>query len=217
MILHGWSMGGLVAVLGADLLPGPVAGLVLTAPTLRWRRTRTLEALGWVTLGRLAVAVGGPYRADSAAAVQWARARREARGARRPRGLRRRPPRPRRGDPTRMSAELTAVWADDLRAVRDHPDRLPGAVTAFASAFSAMFIRQRPTLAVLDRLAVPMTVLWGTDDPLVDGATLEGHARRPRWEAHPVHGAGHLLPVEAPDTYVAVVADWLARTGLRDV
>jgi hypothetical protein len=54
------------------------------------------------------------------------------------------------GDPTRLSAELIAVWADDLRAVRAHTDRLPGAVTAFASAFSAMFIRQRPTLAVLE-------------------------------------------------------------------
>lgn len=101
---------------------------------------------------------------------------------------------------------------DDLGAVRDHPDRLPNAVTAFASAFSAMFIRQRPTLEVLDRLDVPTTVLCGTDDPLVDAATLEGHAQRPRWEVHPVDGGGHLLPVEVPDAYVAVVADWMVRT-----
>jgi pimeloyl-ACP methyl ester carboxylesterase len=212
-ILHGWSMGGLVAVLAADLLPAPVTGLVLTAPTLPWRRTSILEALGWVTLGRLAVAMGAPIARTAlrlfsdplldmkVAALSdrdaFAGGRLDLVG----------------GDPTRLSAELTAVWADDLQAVRDHPDRLPGAVTAFASSLSAMFIRRRPTLAALDRLDVPTTVLWGTDDPLVDAATLEGHARRPRWEAHPIDGAGHLLPVEVPATYASVVAHWLARIG----
>lgn len=65
------------------------------------------------------------------------------------------------GDPTGLSAEPTAVWADDLDAVRDHPDRLPGAATAFASAFLAMFICQRPTL-----LDVLTAVVWGTTTSL---------------------------------------------------
>jgi pimeloyl-ACP methyl ester carboxylesterase len=211
VIVHGWSMGGLVAVLAADLLPGPIARLVLTAPTLPWRRTSGLEALGWMTLGRLAVAAGAPIARTALRVFSGplldvklaALSDREplAGGLLDLVG----------GDPTRLSAELIAVWADDLRAVRAHTDRLPGAVTAFASAFSAMFIRQRPTLALLDRLDVPTVVLWGTDDRLVDAATLQGHGRRPRWEAHPIDGPGHLLPVEVPDEYTEVVAGWLAR------
>jgi pimeloyl-ACP methyl ester carboxylesterase len=202
-----------VAVLAADLLPDRVAGMVVTSPTLPWRRSGILEALGWATIGRLAVAAGapiartalrlfsGPLLDVKLAALTDRNAFADGRlylvG----------------GDPTRLSAELTAVWADDLQAVRAHPERLPGAVTALASAVSAMFIRQRPTLQVLDRLDVPTAVVWGTDDPLVDAPTLEGHARRPRWEGHPIDGAGHLLPVEIPDAYAAIVADWLPRIG----
>lgn len=60
VVLHGWSMGGLVSVLAADLAQERVVGLVLTAPTLPWRRTSAVEALGWATIGRLAVLVGTP-------------------------------------------------------------------------------------------------------------------------------------------------------------
>ncbi|HSJ45242.1 MAG TPA: hypothetical protein VK923_11230 [Euzebyales bacterium] len=206
------SVGGLVAVLAADLLSAPIAGLVLTAPRLPWRRASSVEALGWVTLGRLAVAVGAPIARTAVRLFSGpmldvklaALSDREASAGGRLDLV--------GGDPTRLSAELTAVWADDLGAVRDHPDRLPGAVTAFASAFSAMFIRQRPSW----RSSTGST----SQRPCCGGPTTRWPTRphwrdthkRPRWEAHPIDGAGHLLPVEVPDAYVAVVADWMVRT-----
>ena len=60
VVLHGWSMGGLVAALAAGLMPHKVRGVVLLAPALPWRLTSRVEVLGWQTLGRLAVAAGPP-------------------------------------------------------------------------------------------------------------------------------------------------------------
>lgn len=58
VVLHGWSMGGLVAALAAGTMPEKTRGVVLVAPALPWRRESPAEALGWQTLGRLAVAAG---------------------------------------------------------------------------------------------------------------------------------------------------------------
>ena len=60
VVLHGWSMGGLVAVLSAALMPDEVRGVVLASPTLPWQLTSRAEVLGWQTLGRFAVAAGPP-------------------------------------------------------------------------------------------------------------------------------------------------------------
>src|SRR5262249_56391611 len=59
VVAHGWSMGGLVALLFADLAPERVGGLVLVAPTLPGPLSAAQE-LGWQTLGRLTVATGSP-------------------------------------------------------------------------------------------------------------------------------------------------------------
>ena len=171
------------------------------------------EAAGWQTIGRLAVLLGTPV---ARAVLRWSArpvlcaklaALRDldapSGGGRDLVG----------GDPRRLSAELIGVWAEDLTAVRAHPERLAGSATALASAMWAMFIDQRPTLALLDRLDVPVLLLWGSDDPLADDATLRGHARRPRWMPRVIEGAGHVLPVEVPEAYADAVADWLARVG----
>ena len=215
VVLHGWSMGGLVSVLAADHAAEGIVGLVLTAPTLPWRRTSAVDALGWATIGRLAVLVGVPVvrlvlRLAARPLLDVKLAAVTDLGART--GSR---PDVFGGDPRRLSPDLTAVWREDLRAVRAHPERLPGAATAFASALWAMFIDQRPTLEVLDRLDVPTLLLWGSDDPLVDGATLEGHARIRRWTTSVCDGVGHVLPVEVPDAYTAAVADWLDDARVR--
>jgi len=237
LVVHGWSMGGLVSVLFADLAPRRIVGLVLTAPTLPWRRTSTMEALGWHTIGRVAILLGTPVartvlrlfsgplldRRRSALASVEAMALASGDDTDGPRGTvagREAFWFGRRGlvggDPTRLSPDLVSVWVDDLRAVASRPERLPGAATAFASAMSAMFVDRRPVELALDRLAVPTLLLWGDDDDqLVDRLTLEGHARRPRWELHVFDGAGHLLPVELPDAYADVVAGWLERSQPR--
>ncbi|MGA9749236.1 MAG: alpha/beta fold hydrolase, partial [Nocardioides sp.] len=60
VVLHGWSMGGLVAALAAGLMPDRIRGVVLVSPALPWHLTSRIETLGWQTLGRLVVASGPP-------------------------------------------------------------------------------------------------------------------------------------------------------------
>jgi pimeloyl-ACP methyl ester carboxylesterase len=91
--------------------------------------------------------------------------------------------------------------------------RLAGTATAFASAIEAMFINRRRTNEALDSVPVPVLVLWGRDDPLVDPTSLRQHTRRPGWTPRPIDGLGHLLPVEAPDLCAQAVSEWLTDTG----
>lgn len=210
VVLHGWSIGGLVAALAAGMMPDKTRGVVLLAPALPWRRTSAAEALGWQTLGRLAVAAGPPTARivlrlagrrmldakrtaiKDAGAVSGGRA-----------GLV-------GGDPGRISRAQVDLWLDGLEVAREHPERLAGTATAFASAIEAMFITRRPTNEALDSVRVPVLMLWGTDDPLVDPTSLMQHARRPGWTPRPIDDVGHLLPVEAPDLCAQAVSQWLA-------
>jgi pimeloyl-ACP methyl ester carboxylesterase len=210
VVLHGWSMGGLVAALAAGMMPDKTRGVVLLAPALPWRRTSAAEALGWQTLGRLTVAAGPPTARivlrlagrrildakrtaiKDAGAVSGGRT-----------GLV-------GGDPGRVSRAQVDLWLDDLEVAREHPERLAGTATAFASAIEAMFITRRPTNEALDSVRVPVLMLWGRDDPLVDPTSLMQHARRPGWTPRPIDDVGHLLPVEAPDLCAQAVSQWLA-------
>jgi pimeloyl-ACP methyl ester carboxylesterase len=210
VVLHGWSMGGLVAVLAAGLMPDKVRGVVLVAPALPWRLTSPVEALGWQTLGRLVVAAGPPttrlvLRVAGRRLLDAKRTAITDAGAISPGraslvG----------GDPSRVSPAQVDLWVEGLDAAREHPERLAGTATAFATTTKTMFITQRSTNQALDAVRVPVLVLWGTDDPLVDATSLRQHARRPGWTPRPIDDAGHLLPVEAPERYVHAVGQWLA-------
>ena len=211
VVLHSWSMGGLVALSAAELAPSRVSGLVLAAPTLPWRRTARFEALGWHTVGRAALAVGVPL-ARLALRVPWIRDQATLRRAvetgemftgERPSTV--------GGNPEQVSREQVAIFAEQLQDL--DPRRLAGTITAFASATTAMFVNQQSTLQLLDRVTVPVLLLWGTDDPLIDQPSYRLHAQRPGWTPHPFDGAGHLLPVERPDEYVAAVRAWMASTS----
>jgi len=209
VVLHSWSMGGLVALSAAELAPSRVSGLVLAAPTLPWRRTARFEAIGWHTFGRAALAVGVPV-VQLALRVPWVRDRAtQRRAVETAEMFTGRRPSTAGGDPTLVSREQVAVLAEELQSL--DPRRVAGTVTAFASATTAMFIDQRSTMRLLDRVTVPVLLLWGTDDPLIDQPTHRSHALRPGWTPHPIDGAGHLLPVERLDEYVAAVRAWMPR------
>ncbi len=105
------------------------------------------------------------------------------------------------------------LWLDDIDTIREHPERLAGTATALASAIKAMFITRRQTNEALDSVQVPVLVLWGSDDPLVDPASLLQHTQRPTWTPRSIDDAGHLLPVEAPDLCAQAVSQWLADTA----
>ena len=210
VVVHGWSTGGLVAALAAGLMPDRTRGVVLVAPALPWRLTSSGEALAWQTLGRLAVAAGPPIARimlrlagrrmleakrnaiENAGGISGGRT--ELIG----------------GDLGRVSRAQADLWLDDLDAVREHPERLAGTATALASIIEAMFITQRRTNEALDAVPVPVLVVWGSDDPLVDPTSLMKHARRPNWTPRSIDDVGHLLPVEAPDLCAQAVGRWLA-------
>ncbi len=210
VVLHGWSMGGLVAALAAGLTPNRIRGVVLAAPTLPWHLTSRVEALGWQTLGRLVVAAGPPTtrmvlrlagrRIMDAKRTAITDAGSITSGRTHLIG----------GDPSRVSRAQVDLWLDGLNEARDHPERLAGTATAFASITKTMFITQRSTNEALDAVRVPVLVLWGTDDHLIDPTTLLQHARRPGWTPRPIDEVGHLLPVEAPQLYAQAVRQWLA-------
>ncbi|QIX50166.1 alpha/beta hydrolase [Rhodococcus sp. DMU1] len=210
VLLHGWSTGGPVAALAATMMPEKTRGVVLVAPALPWRRTSPAEAFGWQTLGRLVVAAGPPTTRlvlrlagrrildakrtaiEDAGSISGGRT--DLLG----------------GNWGRVSRAQVDLWLDDLEAAREHPERLAGTATAFASIVRAMFITQKPTNEALDSVQMPVLVLWGSDDHLVDPTSLMQHARRPGWTPRPIEDVGHLLPVEAPDLYAQAVCQWLS-------
>jgi pimeloyl-ACP methyl ester carboxylesterase len=202
VVTHGWSIGGLEALLFADLAPERVAGLVLVAPTLPGPLSAAQE-LGWQTLGQLTVAAGSPV----------------LRGLLRLTGRRLLELKKRRyglaaygGDPSRLSPDITALWAEELDVMRARPDRLPDAVTAFTSAVSAMYVNRRPVREAIDRVAVPALLLWGDQDPLIGRPVIDDlAARRPDWSLHVFESVGHLLPVEVASAYADVVGEWWCR------
>jgi pimeloyl-ACP methyl ester carboxylesterase len=202
VVVHGWSMGGLVAVLFAAHQPARVQRLVLVNPTLPGPMS-PLGRLGWQTIGRLGLLVvptlGGLLLRLPAVRRAKLGATRDARAAARFAG----------GDLSRMSAELAAVLDQERRGVFAQPWRLDCVAAAWTSAVTAMYVRRRPIQEAIDQVAAPTLLLWGDQDPLIDRTVIDSlTTRRTDWNLRVVHGAGHVLPMEVPDRYVAVVTSW---------
>lgn len=210
VVAHGWSFGGLVALLFADQEPERVHRLVLTNPTLPGPLTAA-ERAGWQTLGRLGLLVG-PWLVRGLLRVLGPRLV----------GLKQRYASPQvlssgrlavaGGDLSRCSPELVALVAEQLQGLRSQPRRLRVGVVAFAAALSAMYVDQRSATKAIDRLAAPTLLLWGDQDPLI-GRGLIDHliVRRPDWDLCVFDTVGHLLPWEGPEAYVEAVGRWLAK------
>jgi pimeloyl-ACP methyl ester carboxylesterase len=202
VVVHGWSMGGLVSVVFAAREPGRVQRLVLVSPTLPGPMG-PLGRLGWQTFGRLGLLVvptlGGLLLRLPAVRRAKLTATRDARAAARFSG----------GDLSRMSAEMAAVLEEERRGVFAQPWRLDCVAAAWTSAVTAMYVRRRPVEEAIDRVAAPTLLLWGDQDPLIGRTVVDGViARRRDWDLRVVHAAGHVLPMELPDRYVEVVAGW---------
>lgn len=210
VVVHGWSYGGLVAVLLAHELGERAEGLVLANPALP-RPLSTTERLAWQTVGRLAVAVGtaispllrllGPSIVERKQHV--ARTGFDT-GASTVAG----------GDFSRVAPENIELLVDDqLGELGEHPERLSSGVAALAAAVSAQFIDRAPAAQAIDALTVPTLLLWGGQDPIVDRPAMDHLlAHQPNWELHTFPSAGHLLPWELPDAYAHTVALWQAGT-----
>lgn len=207
VVVHGWSMGAAVALRFAADEPNRVVAAVLACPPLPVSLTRA-ERLGWQTLGRLALAVGpalarGLVRLVGRRTIEAKLAYLDGK------------PVPAMfsglgGDVSRIPPETVAVWRAQIAEVRHHPETLGHAATAFASVVSGMWVDQAETWSAVDRVAAPVLVLWGSEDPLIVRPMIDTVlARRPDWHLHVLAGAGHGAPAERPEEYAEAFGRWL--------
>ncbi len=205
VVVHGWSAGGTVALLFADQAPERVDGLVLVAPALPPPLSDG-EARLWRTLGRAGLAVVVPAarvllrisgRRILAAQLRILEDPASIAGSRWNTG----------GDLTRMSAEIAGLMRDEMSAVE--PRHLGNAVSVYASLMSVMFVRRRPVLDAMRRVAVPTLLVWGDEDRIAARAWVDGWtARRPDWTLAVLPGVGHAPPFEAPADYARTIIAW---------
>jgi pimeloyl-ACP methyl ester carboxylesterase len=208
VVVHGWSAGGMIALLFADQAPERVAGLVLVAPalppTLSDGEARMWRAFGTAGLaviapvvrtllrvaGRRIVAANLRHLDDPAsiAASKWNRG----------------------GDLTRMSPEIARLMQVEMSAVE--PRRLGNAVTVYASLMSLMLVRRRLVVDAMSRVAAPTLVVWGDEDRICARPSIENWTeQRPDWSLVVLHGVGHAPPFEVPAEYARTVIDWCER------
>jgi pimeloyl-ACP methyl ester carboxylesterase len=205
VIVHGHSMGALVAALFADLAPERVARLVLAAPALPGRpdppRFPALWRLALAvapTLGRIPMRAGIRMKAG-----MWGRWRDDPHDPQLVRAM--------HGmgtDLSRVSPELLGLITEEIERYR-LSWRIDGALNAAVSALSALTVDQEPVRQALARVSAPTLLLWGTADRAIPRALIDDLvAEHPDWAYRPIDGIGHMLPWEAPGTYVGLVGPW---------
>lgn len=208
--VHGWSMGGLVAVLFAAAAPQRerVERLVLVDPPLPGP-LGTFGALAWKTLGRFALFAGAPVARTVFRQMVRRMAARDQMPKSRPELI--------GGDLSRMSPEITALLEDERRWVMSQPWRIDGYVTQWAATASALFVQRRGPAQAVARVQAPTLVLWGDRDPLVERPMIDHlMAQRPDWTLHVFESVGHAPPLEIPDAYVEAVSHWSDTTAPRN-
>ena len=210
VVLHGHSFGGLVGALVAARHPAGVTRLVMTSPVLpglpdppRSPRAWRLALRAAPTVARLPMRVALTVKSRT-----WRRWQADPtdphlaatmfRGG---------------ADVTAISSDLLTLLADEVERVR-LPWRVDGMLQAAASAVAALTVDEEAVRAELDRIQAPTLVLWGERDNVLPRTLRDelGH-EHPGWRITDVGGVGHLLPWEAPSTYVDLVRDWTGAAG----
>lgn len=207
VVLHGWSMGGMVSVLLAGTYADSVARLVLVnaplpgplTPAGRW---------GWRTLGRGALG-GVRLLGGRAMRSSWMRRLKMQAG---PSDARRE--KVTGGDLSRISPELLALEAENRRLLFSDRSRLDAVAASWISMVKALYIHRGPAEAAIQSVTVPTLVMWGNTDRLCDRAMVSDLlSKRPDWQLAEFEGAGHMLPVEEPDAYLSAVGGWYGSSG----
>jgi len=201
VILAGNSMGGGIGILTAAVDPRAVAGLVLTAsifPQVRgWRphplvvaafaAYRSPVAGEWLVRRRF-----GPVDPQLAVRASLAMIAADARSV---------PP------------EMVRLMAAQVRARSEDPDAGPAFLEA---ARSMLRLGRSPARAAgaIDAIRCPVLVLHGRRDRLVPAAYAEDVLRsHPDWSGRVFPDLGHVPQMEAPDRWLAEVADWSRVIG----
>jgi pimeloyl-ACP methyl ester carboxylesterase len=210
VVVHGLSLGGLVALLLAELAPDRTERLILTSPALAAKADSPRQRLMYQTIGRLGLFVAPPIvrpvaRASlRSKAAAWRRWREDPSRVERTIG--------RIGaDPSRISPELFALILYEIDQFRKIPWRLDSGVSAMASAVRLMTLDQPMVGEMIDRVAAPTLLLWGDRDRVIPRVMVDDLVtRRPEWRLRVLEGVGHLAPWEAPEAYADAVDEWLA-------
>lgn len=198
VIVHGNSMGGLLAVLLAELAPSRLDGLVLVSPALPTPRTQVHRTSPATLLRFAPFALPGLGR--RVVTRMWARLT--------PDELYQDTATMVHGDPDRLRPELVEVAVENLAFGREQPWRIDGFASA-AESVVALLAGSRRLWRAVDLLEVPTLLLWGDADTLVGASTIAGlRRRRPDWDHHVFASVGHCPQLEAPRSYVEVVEGW---------
>jgi pimeloyl-ACP methyl ester carboxylesterase len=209
VVLHGHSMGALVSALFAARQPERVARLVLTSPPLPGRPDPPRFTWAWrlalrlaPRLARIPMQAGMRLKSD-----MWRRWRDDPTDPQLTQAMARMGT-----DASRISPALLSLIAEEIERYRV-PWRIDGAIQAAVSALAALTVDEGTVRAQLERIEAPTLVLWGDRDRALPrrlaDELIELH---PTWAFRAVDGIGHVLPWEAPDTYIELVADWM--TGM---
>jgi pimeloyl-ACP methyl ester carboxylesterase len=207
VVLHGHSIGALVGALFAARHRERVARLVLTGPALPGQPDPPRYPWAWRLVLRLAPRLARiPMRAGIRLKTDmWRRWRDDPTDPRLSDAMARMGT-----DASRISPALLSLIGEEIERYRV-PWRIDGAVQAAVSALAALTVDERTIRAELELIEAPTLVVWGDQDRLIPRRLVDGLVElHPAWEFRIAEGIGHLLPVEAPQTYVELVADWMS-------
>lgn len=202
-VVHGNSMGGMLAVMLADLAPERVARLVLASPALpsppmALHRTPPRTAVRFAPF----VVPGVGKRVLSRL---WARSSAE--------DLWRESVEYLHADPSRIRPELAEVGRSNVERGQQEPWRVEGLATAAESLLSRLMASGGLWRSV-HRIEAPTLLLWGDADRLIGRPVIdEVRRRRPDWDHEVFEGTGHCPQIEVPERYVDAVATWTPSPG----
>jgi pimeloyl-ACP methyl ester carboxylesterase len=210
VVLHGHSMGALVSALFAARQPERVARLVMTSPALPGLPDPPRLAWAWrLALGLAPRMARIPMRAGIRwKAAQWRRWRDDPTDPQLAKVMARM-----WTDASRISPALLNLIDEEVERYRA-PWRIDGAIQAAVSTLAAMTVDEGMVRAELERIEAPTLVLWGDQDRVIPRRLVDGLVElHPAWAFRAVDGIGHLLPLEAPQTYVELVGDWMTGSA----
>jgi len=207
VVLHGNSMGGLLGVFAAHLVPERIDRLVLVAPALPVPRADLLR-LSPVALKRFS-----PFVVPGLGALVlrsfWSRLDvdriledvLEVTVA----------------DPAGLSPAMLQIMRDNIAFGKEHPWRLE-ALTAAIGSLVEVLVGTREASAAIAATTTRTLLLWGDRDVLVGRRVIvEAVRRRPDWDVAILEGVGHVPQMEAPGRYVDAVTAWLDDRPVLDL
>lgn len=118
-------------------------------------------------------------------------------------------------DPGRVPAEVVQAHVE-LARTRAYYAELESEFVLATRSLLWTVARRRQYAAMLRRIVVPVLLLHGDSDRLVNVASARAAARaNPAWRYEEFADVGHVPQLEAPQRTAETILDWLTREGAR--